>query len=55
MVLDGMPGAYFLGDEGPRGFGLVDADTPKRARPGWAIQISFLELLPQFPSKKDLL
>ncbi len=40
---------------GPQGYGLVDADTPKRASLAWAIQISFLDLLPQFPSEKDLL
>ena len=38
-----------------RGYGLVDADTPKRASLAWAIQISFLDLLPQFPSEQDLL
>ena len=44
-----------LGDDGAAGYGLVDPDTPKRARPGWAIQIFFLELSAQFPSEKDLL
>src|SRR5437870_1107292 len=34
---------------------LVDTNRPKRARLAWAIQVSFLELLSQFPSEKDLL
>jgi hypothetical protein len=38
-----------------RGYGLVDADTPKRARLARAIQVSFLELLSQFPSETDFL
>ena len=50
-----MPRAYFSGMTRPRRYRLVDADTPKRARLAWAIQVSFLELLSQFPSEKDFL
>ena len=56
MLLDwGCRALTSRGMTGPQGYGLVDADTPKRAGLGRAIQISFLELLPQFPSEKDLL
>ena len=53
--LTGDPARLLLGRWGARGYGLINTNTPKRARLAWAIQVSFFELLSQFPSENDLL